>query len=70
MDFCSLSDSSQGGVLKLALNCLGLLPVLAGAPGAVLPLHMQMHLQRRRLDVLGNVDDLCQAGHTQRDILG
>ena len=70
MDFCGLSHPSQGGVLQLALDLLGLLPVLAGAPGPILPLHVQVHLQRGRLDVLSNVDDLGQAGHAQRHILG
>ena len=70
VDFCGLSHPSQGSVLQLALDLLGLLPVLAGAPGAVLPLHMQVHLQGGRLDVLGNIDNLGQAGHAQRHIFG
>lgn len=70
VDLCSLCHPSQGGVLQLALDCLGLLSVLAGTPGAILPLHMQMHLQGRRLDVLGDVDDLRQARHTECDVLG
>ena len=70
MNFSSLRDPSQSGVLKLALDSFGLLPVLAGTPSTVLPLHMQVHLQRGRLDVLGNVDDLSQAGHTQCDVFG
>lgn len=70
MDLSGLCHPSQGGVLQLALDLLGLLPVLAGAPGAVLPLHMQVHLQGGRLDVFGNVDDLSEAGHAQRDVLG
>lgn len=70
MDLSSLSDPPQGGILQLALDLFSLLPVFASAPGAILPLNMQMHLQAGRLDVLGNVDDLSQAGHTQGDILG
>lgn len=70
VDLSGLCHPSQGGVLQLALDLLGLLPVLAGAPGAVLPLHMQVHLQGGRLDVFGDVDDLSEAGHAQRDVFG
>eukprot|EP00983_Pelagomonas_calceolata_P122511 1160914-Pelagomonas_calceolata.AAC.22 len=33
-------------------------------------LRIQVHGQGGRLDVLGQVDDLCQPGHTQGHVLG
>ena len=52
----------QRRVLERALHLLRRLLVLRGGPGEV-------HREAGRLDVLGDVDDLHEPGHSQRDIL-
>ncbi len=53
----------EGGVLEPTKHILGLLGVPGG--GA-----RQENGQRGRLRVLGDVDDLLEAGHAQRHVLG
>ena len=55
-------DGVQGGVLEDRLDVLGHRPV----PGEILA---QRDGERRRLDLLGDVDELLQTGHTERDVL-
>ena len=53
----------QGGVLEHGLDVLSHRAVTREVLS-------QRHGERRRLDLLGDVDELLEAGHTERDVLG
>ena len=63
VDLRGFCDFAQGGVLKGALHILGSLPVLGCFP-------QEEDSQGGGLDILGNVDDLCEPRHAQRHVLG